>query len=275
MKQKTGTNYTAYSKKSTSKQIKPKQEIEKLVKCKLCLNPQTKTLFNFTCNHQLCAICISHLLIHEDFKSLSEKEEIFLDCSICKIKKAQKIGVIKTSLPEISEILEETEPIRNEKKKDICSVHNKQAENYCIQCKKWICIDCKTLFHNSYFKEHTLVLEEPFELKMCKTHSDKLMDLFCNDCQQEVCYLCGRNGENHDGHKIITMNEFRNNILRSKKKYKCKNFEEFEDLFQGSEKDFKRNFEKSFNTKTQIINDIKIALRKKKKKKILLKIILK
>ena len=60
---------------------------------------------------------IPHLLIHEDFKSLSEKEEIFLDCSICKSKKAQKIGVLKTTLADISKILEETEPIRTEKKK--------------------------------------------------------------------------------------------------------------------------------------------------------------
>ena len=252
------SNSSPYAKKkSASKVIKPKQENEKLIKCKLCLNIQTKTVFPFTCNHQLCGVCISHLLIHEDFKSLSEKEEIFLDCSICKSKKAQKIGVLKTTLADISKILEETEPIRTEKKKDLCTVHNKISENYCIQCKKWLCIDCKNLFHNSYFKEHTLALEEPFEYKICKTHPDKIMDLFCNDCQEEVCYVCGRSGENHEGHKIITMNEFRSNILKSKRRFKYKNYLEFEDFFKNSEKEFKKNFEKSFNKKTQIINDIK------------------
>ena len=67
-------------------------------------------------------------------------------------------------------------------------VHNKLAENYCMECKKWICIDCKNLFHNTYFKDHILVLEEPLELKKCKVHNDKIMDLFCKDCSREVIF---------------------------------------------------------------------------------------
>ena len=65
----------AYSKKKSSvKNVKAKTDKDnlKIIKCKHCLNPQTKTTVTFSCKHQLCGICISRLLIREDFKSLSE-----------------------------------------------------------------------------------------------------------------------------------------------------------------------------------------------------------
>ena len=86
------------------------------------------------------------------------------------------------------------------------------ADNYCIQCKKWICIDCINLFHNNYFKDHNLVSEEPFEYKECKDHTGKLMDLFCSDCHKEVCHFFFFFGENNEGHKIITLNDYKINI---------------------------------------------------------------
>ena len=259
MKSKTSStiSHTYNKKKSFAKSIKPKgPENLKIIKCKFCLNPQSKTTFNFSCKHQLCGICISHLLIREDFKSLSEKEKIKLECSICKSNQADNIGIIQTSLDEIVKLLDETFPIRTEKKKDICIVHNKLAENYCIQCKKWICIDCKNIFHNTHFKDHELVLEEPFEYKNCKKHTDTIMDLFCSDCNKQVCHFCSRKGEDHEGHKIITLNEFRLNILKSKKNYKYKNFDEFQQFLTECEKEFKKNYENSFKIKQEIANDI-------------------
>jgi len=204
-------------KKTLTKNSKPKEVDQKLIRCKFCHNYQTKSTLNFSCQHQLCGICVSHLLIEEDFKSLSDKKNIHLICSICKRKNAEHLGQVETTLEELDKILEETQPIRTEKKKDICQVHNKLADNYCIQCKKWICIDCINLFHNNYFKDHNLVLEEPFEYKECKDHTGKLMDLFCSDCHKEVCHFCNMKGENHEGHKIITLNDYKINVLKEKK----------------------------------------------------------
>ena len=264
MKTKTNTNtapshQTYNKKKSFAKNIKPKgteKENLKIIKCKFCLNPQSKTILTFSCKHQLCGICISHLLIREDFKSLSEKEKIKLECSICKSNQAENIGIIQISLDELVKILDETYPIRTEKKKDICTVHNKLAEHYCINCKKWLCIDCKNIFHNIHFKEHELVLEEPFEYKKCKIHTDTIMDLFCSDCNKQVCHFCSRKGESHEEHKIITLNEFRLNILKSKKNHKYKKFEEFQEFLNDCEKEFKKNFENSFRIKQEITEDI-------------------
>jgi WD40 repeat protein len=254
---KAKNNSLSSTTKKTLRNAKPKEpENQKLVKSKHYHNYQTKTTLKFSCNHQLCGICVSHLLIEEDFKSLSDNKIIKLICSVCKRKNAEKTGDVETSLEDLDKMLSETEPIRTEKKKDLCEVHNKLAENYCIQCKKWICIDCVNLFHNKYFKEHTLVLEEPFEYKECKVHGGKLMDLFCSDCNQEVCHFCDMRGENHEGHKVITLNEYKTNILKEKKKYRFKNYKEFEEFLNNLEKEFKKQFEESFKKKESIINKI-------------------
>ena len=251
----------SFKKTVNSKNDKDKENI-KIIKCKFCHNPQTKTILSFSCKHQLCGICISHLLIREDFKSLSEKKIIKLHCSICKLNKGEKIGEFDTSLEDLDKILKETEAIREEKKKDLCTVHNKLAENYCIQCKKWICIDCKNSFHNVHFKNHNLTLEEPFEYKICKLHNDKIMDLFCSDCQKEVCHFCSRAGENHEGHTIITLNEYKNSILKSKRNYKIRNYEDFNELLTNCEKEFKKNFEQSYKIKKELTNEIINLLQK-------------
>ena len=240
------------NKKSFVKNSKVKNETDKqkLIKCKYCHNYQTKTTLNFSCNHNLCGICVARLLIENDFKSLSEKQTIELFCSIC------RRGQVETSLVDLEKILGETFQLREEPKKDICEVHNKIAENYCLECKKWICLDCMKLFHNSYFKGHTLVLEEPLELKKCKEHTDKVLDLFCKDCHKEVCHLCSREGENHEGHKIVTLREYRNFILKNKRKYQFKSFDDFDDFLKKIENEFRQKFENSFKIKEKIINEI-------------------
>lgn len=251
-------------KKSSVKNVKAKTDKDnlKIIKCKHCLNPQTKTTVTFSCKHQLCGICISRLLIREDFKSLSDKNKIYLYCSICKLNESEKIGEVETTLEDLNKLLQETEVIRTEKKKDICTVHNKMAENYCIQCKKWLCIDCKNTFHNNYFKEHTLTEEEPFEYKICKEHNDKIMDLFCSDCQKEVCHFCSRSGEIHEDHTIITLNEYKSIILKAKRNYKLRNYDTFEEILTNCEKEFKKNFEQSFKIKQEITNEIINLLQK-------------
>ena len=263
MKKKTNVNTNTTSsqgstlaKKKSTKNTKSKIDNLKIIKCKICQNPQTKTTFNFTCKHNLCGICVSHLLIKEDFKSLSEKEKIYLECSVCKSNEVEKIGIFETSLSDLSKLLDETYPIRNEKKKDLCTVHNILAENYCIQCKKWICKECKKSFHDRHFKDHTLELEEPFDYNICKIHSDKKMDLFCSDCQKEVCYYCSTRGEKHEGHKIITLDEHRKTIIKEKRRYKFKDYIEFDEFLKSCEEKFKKDFEKSFKIKQDLTNDI-------------------
>ena len=241
-----------------SKKKEPEIDIEslRLKKCKICLNPTTKLTLNFSCNHQLCGICVSHFLIQKDFSFLTDKKTFKLDCPEC------NVGQVETSLEGLRKILDETFQTRTQKKKDVCDVHKKLGENYCIECKKWLCDECKKLFHDNYFKNHNLVLEVPFELKQCKIHEDKKKDLFCTNCNEEVCHFCSMKGEFHEGHSILTLDDYKNNVLEGKKNYNYKSYEVFNNILTNFENDFRENYINSFNKKKELMDEITKTLKK-------------
>lgn len=256
MKPNTNNNVSSNTKKKSKlKEANPKDkdkelENKRLIRCKICLNPSTKTTLNFSCNHNLCGICVAHFLIQCDFSCLSEKKTIKIDCPIC------KIGSIDTSLEEINKVLDETHQTRTQKKKDICATHKKLAEDYCIECKKWLCGECKKIFHDSYFKDHNLVPEVPFEFKKCKNHDDNKKDLFCTSCSEEICHFCNRKGESHEGHPIMTLMEYKDHVLDCKKEYKYQKFEVFDNFLTELEVEFTEKFNNSFNKKKELIDEI-------------------
>ena len=256
MKPNTNSNVSSNpKKKSKLKEANPKDkekelENKRLIRCKICLNPSTKKTLNFSCNHNLCGICVAHFLIQCDFSCLSEKKTIKIDCPIC------KIGSIDTSLEEINKVLDETHQTRTQKKKDICTTHKKLAEDYCIECKKWLCGECKKIFHDSYFKDHNLVPEVPFEFKKCKIHDDNKKDLFCTSCSEEICHFCNRKGESHEGHPIMTLMEYKDHVLDCKKEYKYQKFEVFDNFLTELEVEFTEKFNNSFNKKKELIDEI-------------------
>ena len=256
MNQNSSSNVSSNpKKKSKLKEANPKDknkelENKRLIKCKICLNPSTKNTLNFSCNHNLCGICVARFLIQSDFSCLSEKKTIKIDCPIC------KIGSIDTTLQEINKVLDETHQTRTQKKKDICVTHKKLAEDYCIECKKWLCGECKKLFHANYFKDHNLVPEVPFEFKICKIHDDNKKDLFCITCSEEICHFCNRKGESHEGHPIMTLMEYKDHVLDIKKEYKYQKFEVFDNYLTELEVEFTEKFNNSFNKKKELLDEI-------------------
>lgn len=51
--------------------------------------------------------------------------------------------------------------INNYMKKDKkCILHSKESEDYCVDCNKVLCSDCKELFHNKVFPcHHSLIIK--------------------------------------------------------------------------------------------------------------------
>lgn len=79
----------------------------------------------------------------------------------------------------------------------------KIANDYCINCTKWICSDCV----KTHAKNNTKHLVIPFELKIdinCKKHLDNIIDYFCKVCSKGICDQCY---EKHYNHLITNLNE--------------------------------------------------------------------
>ena len=79
----------------------------------------------------------------------------------------------------------------------ICTRKNrvKQAQKYCIECKKNLCNDCVEI-HIEHNEGHTLVEghgdDEAVNLltEKCEKHKDKLIELYCVDHDELVCSIC-------------------------------------------------------------------------------------
>ena len=235
----------------------------KMLKCEFCQNPipDSKKTLNFSCQHQLCGVCISHCIFRDNFKCITERNDLVtLRCNECLKRKSLEVGSAQVQISFILTLLKDTYKIRNKKKRDICLNHKKEAD-YCPICKKWICEECKKQFHNTNFPSHSFfTTEEPFSFKRCRKHGDKGLELFCNDCGVDICSSCSLKGGDHSSHNVISMVELKKRILKGKKKYKYQNMDEFDDVLQKLQIEFKNRFEKSYKQKSELISEITTLL---------------
>ena len=235
----------------------------KMLKCEFCQNPipDSKKTLNFSCQHQLCGVCISHCIFRDNFKCITERNDLVtLRCNECLKRKSLEVGSAQVQISFILTLLKDTYKIRNKKKRDICLNHKKEAD-YCPICKKWICEECKKQFHNTNFPSHSFfTTEEPFSFKRCRKHGDKGLELFCDDCGVDICSSCALKGGDHSSHNVISMVDLKKRILKGKKKYKYQNMDEFDDVLQKLQIEFKNRFEKSYKQKSELISEITTLL---------------
>ena len=235
----------------------------RLFKCEYCQNiiPDRKKTLNFSCQHQLCGVCISHSIFRDYFKCISESSDLItLHCNECLKNRSLDPGFAQVPMSFILTVLKDTYKVRNKKQRDICLLHKMEAD-FCIECKRWICEECKKSFHKSNFPTHSVfTTEEPFSFKKCSKHGDKGLELFCENCQIEICPSCALKGAEHGTHNIISMVDLKKRILKGKKIYKFQKMDEFDDYLQKLQIDFKNRYEEYYRQKSELISDITTLL---------------
>ena len=108
------------------------------LKCSNCNTIILSSNLSYSCSHYLCNNCLSRKILQQNFKPLTSKNLVELNCS-CK----GKITVpFKTCLDNISQ----PEIINNKNKKvNKCFYHKEYNSNiFCKDCKKFICKKCET-----------------------------------------------------------------------------------------------------------------------------------
>ena len=232
------------------------EEIKPIIKCQNCKNISTDTTLTLSCKHILCGICLSRYLIHKDFSILSLNKTISIECPIC------SVGSVSSTLDYLKKMLSETLIVRSQKRKEICSSHQIESEGYCMECKKWICKKCQEQFHNEVFSQHKLIPNEPNKKQLCSLHNNIEKDLFCTDCNEEICHLCLRKGEYHYNHFNLTFEDFKKHTIDEKQSFKYKIYERFENVMYELENNFKRNFMDSYNENKKYIEEIENSFKK-------------
>lgn len=96
------------------------------------------------------------------------------------------------------------------------------CDNYCINCKFWLCQKCL----EAHTKEHMIYHTENVSCRMCVNHH-KDTDFYCKTCDNEVCSKCV--SEEHSGHVIINLGNYWSVV---KDKMKFKNINEVNECFK-------------------------------------------
>ena len=95
----------------------------------------------------------------------------------------------------------------------LCKKHKIAPECYCLDCKLWICSECKKTFHDDLFTSHKICKEEPKKEKECKVHQNEKIIKYCNECKKELCAQCEKEDEKHSSN-IVDIKEKENEIKK-------------------------------------------------------------
>ena len=188
-------NNNEISKCFSCNEIKLKKDDDNFIKCEKCL-------------FELCIQCYLRLVFVNIINN-----KIILD-------KEKSISIICPSCLDGTEITREKQQLTKEiikkenNEKNKCILHNIQADNYCLQCQKWICQVCESQFHHKIFFEHCYSNCQQ-TINKCYYHITKKADVFCTDCGLNICYNCYDN--KHFLHHCYNAKEVKELLLLKKK----------------------------------------------------------
>ena len=263
-------------------QIVENKKPPEYIVCNLCHNTtdkETLTLLTFPCEHQICGICLSRILISSDFTLLSIDGPITITCPSCKqhtnttnttANPSQKV----LTWDELESAITNSTHLRKKHVRENCEQHNKESEGYCKDCKKWYCKLCINEFHESIFAtDHLMLPFKPFKHAGCALHNNRMKDLYCLTCNKDICSMCITINEAHNTHKCISLNEFKHKTLSEKKAFVYRTYEQFCTNITSIEAVFRKQFNDTydkhqlhFDTIIKAMEDIKHKYIQRKKR---------
>jgi len=144
--------------------------------------------------HCICAECCTALLA--DHYISCPKCAVNTECTdISKLPKNYAMLDVMESISQAdSQAKKKSQPFKHQCQNEGCS---ECATHSCKSCNYMFCMVCLELTHNGFlFKNH--IIEDIKNRKpKCQTHNDIDADVFCETCQELICFKCHL----YDGHK--------------------------------------------------------------------------
>ncbi|KAL0175047.1 hypothetical protein M9458_031015, partial [Cirrhinus mrigala] len=165
--------------------------------CSVCLD-RIKEPVTIPCGHSYCMSCIS------DYWEQKEQEPPYR-CPQCRESFSQRPLLKKNTLiAEMMETLQKTSLQTTAVECDVCTTEKNRAVKSCLQCLASFCQTHLQLHYQSpAFMKHKLVeASRHIEENICLNHK-KPLDIFCQDDQQCVCYLCMI--DCHKKHNVVSV----------------------------------------------------------------------
>ena len=209
-------------------------------KCYSCKKPITGHISKLTCGHNLCLHCLSLSLIQSEFKSISHSHVTF-PCYCGK-------GKEELTIEQYTKLFDSDELNK------MCRKHKTKSNEYCKDCKTWICSECKNGFHKD-FNDHRLSKEIPKKRNKCIIH-DKAIEYYCNECRKELCSTCNKEDAAHTN-EHMEIDEYAMNLQKSiMKKFNLQNEDDFKQIIGNSETNYRTELLSEYNKKKSKIEKV-------------------
>ena len=191
------------------------KKVEDQITCPICMEHFTDPKV-LPCFHSYCLKCLQRVLV---------KGNQSLPCPTCRSPcpvpdkglASLPPSFVVNNLVEVYDLMKKASAHQNFSC-DNCD--STKADRYCKQCAQFFCPEC-LLVHNKW-KPHTdhqiLTLDEVAnkaqqlqharqDLSMSCTDHNKPLDLFCETCQQLICYDCTVSKHEKPLHKYVLVND--------------------------------------------------------------------
>ncbi|XP_070560295.1 E3 ubiquitin-protein ligase TRIM33-like [Ptychodera flava] len=189
----------------------PSSERGKLSKCEFC-SGHFQTLTLLTCYHSLCGDCLE-LVGHRNK----------VTCQVCfNDVTVQSSGVSTKPVPGSPQDQAGHSKTKRMRKEESylcqrCPSHERQnAAKGCIECAEYMCETCSQNHISIVSREHQLLAIADYESEKlnpstnkfpsyCTKHTDKVVDVFCQDCKKCVCVQCALSEHPNPKHTYVSL----------------------------------------------------------------------
>jgi len=204
-----------------------KWQVSEITKCPICLeickNPKS-----LPCLHSFCLHCLQQ---HWNDKNPWDE----LSCPVCR----KELAIPAEGLEELphnfflQNLIDSREALIKQSEEVLCESCEKDADEtegdipaatmYCVDCNQKLCKRCS--------RPHKAMKGGPHQLKelgamltmelmqqrgsYCKQHGGKLLELYCFDCQDNVCMKCF--AVDHTQHKCLEVEKVADDLVKSSK----------------------------------------------------------
>ncbi|XP_077063212.1 E3 ubiquitin/ISG15 ligase TRIM25-like [Siphateles boraxobius] len=164
--------------------------------CPVCLDP-LKEPVTIPCGHSYCMSCIT------DCWGQKEQGPPYR-CPQCRESFSQRPLLKKNTLiAEMMETLQKTSLQTAAVECDVCTTEKNRAVKSCLRCLASFCqTHLQSHYQSPAFMKHKLVeASRNIQENICLSHG-KLLEIYCQDDHQCICYLCT---DNHKGHSVVSV----------------------------------------------------------------------
>ena len=153
------------------------QESSSLIKCDYC-HDINKYTYNFSCNHNICCICLYRRIFSYNLKEIQNENEIItINCKCEKGKLGKNFDEIVQIIHKKSLLDKEYQNFKKKNNNNIqypkCDIHSLNIKSlYCVDCFENICSECLKNEIKNFHIDHRIIAAQKLENLIKKNIKD-------------------------------------------------------------------------------------------------------